>query len=200
MRDLRCDHCRRIAALERSLARARTCGALTVLVAIALIGGGLATRRATRQPEELTVSKLVVVDDKGVARIVIGQDPPDAQRISRATGITIRDATGAERFGVGIMESGVVNMGFDAPVGVGNAMRDRIGIGVGPKGEAYVMLIDNDTKVPVRLAADADGGGGVEFIDYNCDAGKVIVKRLNFTGEERSEFAHEFPPEAPKRK
>jgi hypothetical protein len=168
---------------------------------IAVVGGGLATHRSTRQPaEELTVSKLVVVDDKGVPRIVIGQDPPDTQRISRATGITLYDPAGAERFGVGIMESGVVNMGFDAPVGVGNPMRDRIGIGVGPKGDAYVMLIDNDTKVPVRLAADADGGGGVEFIDYNRDAGKVIVRRLNYSGEERHEFPHEFPPEEPKKK
>ena len=50
MSDLRCDHCRRIAELERSLARARMCGVVAVLVAIALVGGGLANTTRRRSP------------------------------------------------------------------------------------------------------------------------------------------------------
>jgi hypothetical protein len=163
---------------------------LVTLVAVVAVG---AARQAAIQ-DEVRTRKLVVVDENGVARVVIAEDPKDAQRRSRACGIVINDKTGAERFGVGVMEDDTVNMGFDAAVGVGHAMRDRVGIGVSPDGSAYVMLINNETKVPVRLVAEGDTtkGGGVEFIDYDKPNGKVIIRRISFAGDEKKEVAHKF--------
>src|SRR5262245_26031869 len=119
----------RLTLLERRIHRLRT--SLAAVMVVALAGMCLALGPAKNQAEELTVSRLTVVDEKGTARIVLGSDRPGLGRISPSTGITIHDASGAERFGVGVMDDNRVTMGFDAPQGVGNAMRDRVGIGVG---------------------------------------------------------------------
>jgi hypothetical protein len=176
---------------------------------IALCGAGLAlaagfacamapAKDDDKKPQELTVTRLVVVDDKGMSRIEIGPDPAGTQRRSPSTGIVIRDASGAERFGVGVMEDDRVTMGFDAPVGVGNPMRDRLAIGCAADGAAYVMLIDNATDVPVRLVTKPKGGGGLEFIGYDKPNSKVIIKRNSFDGENKEEMHHDFPKEVGK--
>ena len=65
-------------------------------------------------------------------------------------------------------------MGFDAPTGVGHAMRDRLGLGVAANGAAYLMMIDNATRVPVRIRTepDANGIGYLEFLDWSEDLAK----------------------------
>src|SRR5262245_12829886 len=108
----------RLTLLERRIHRLRA--SLAGVMAVALAGMCLAL--APAKAEELTVSRLTVVDEKGTARIVLGSDRPGLGRISPSTGITIHDASGAERFGVGVMDDNRVTMGFDAPQGVGNAM------------------------------------------------------------------------------
>ena len=182
----------RIDRLEASRRRWRG-GALGALVALsALVGIGW-----TRQAEisdEVRTRKLVVVDENDVPRVVIAQDPNDTQRRSRACGIVINDKTGAERFGVGVMEDDTVNMGFDAAAGVGHPMRDRVAIGVRPDGSGYVMLINNDTKVPVRLVADGDTskGGGIEFLDYDRANSKVIIRRISFDDDRKTDVPHKY--------
>jgi hypothetical protein len=183
----------RLEALERRISRLRMTLVALASLAIVCIGGAMARLpQAGQDPQELTVSRLVVVDDKGTPRILIGTDKPGVQRISRSTGITIDDENGAERFGVGVMENGQVSLGLDAPPGVGNAMRDRLGLAVGSDGSSSVMLLNNKTEVPVRLVS-SDDGGGVEFLAYDKPNSKVIVKRLTFKGEETKEFHHDFP-------
>jgi hypothetical protein len=167
-----------------------------ILLGILCIAGAMARARqaapGASDPQELTVTRLTVVDERGVPRIVIGTDKPDVQRISRSTGILINDENGAERFGVGVMENGNVTMGLDAPPGVGHPMRDRLGLAVGSDGSSSIMLLNNKTEVPVRLTASNDGGG-VEFLAYDKPNSKVIVKRHTFKGEETKEFHHDFP-------
>jgi hypothetical protein len=86
-------------------------------------------------------------------------------------------------------------MGFDAPVGVGSDMRDRVAIGVGTDGASYVMLIDNTTGVPVRLVTKPTGGGGIEFLGYDKPNSKVIIKHQSFDGERVEQVHHDFPAE-----
>ena len=184
----------RIDRLESSRRRWRG-GAVCALVAtFALVAIGWTRQQADIQ-EEVRTRKLVVVDENDVPRVVIAKDPKDAQRRSRSCGIVINDKTGAERFGVGVTEDDTVNMGFDAAVGVGHPMRDRVAIGVSPNGSGYLMLINNDTKIPVRLVAEADTakGGGIEFLNYDKPNGKVIIRRIGFNEDKKTEVPHKFP-------
>ena len=70
--------------------------------------------------EELVVRRLVVVDEEGRPRMILGQDPADTQRRSRSVGLTLHDPDGAERFGLSVMDDGTVGLGLDAPLGVGS--------------------------------------------------------------------------------
>ena len=97
------------------------------------------------------------------------------------------DETGNERGGFGTMEDGSVVLALDAPVGVGSSMRDRVGLKVYKNGSAYISLINNKTGIPVRMVSDADGGGGVEFLDYDLKARKAFIKRLSYNGESKTE-------------
>jgi hypothetical protein len=172
-----------IVSLQRQLRRTQGALALTVLGGAALFMA--AAGAGGRGPEivpEIRTRKLVVVDDKDVARVVITQDPADGQRRSRAAGITIHDGTGSERGGLSTMDDGSVVMALDAPVGVGSPMRDRIGMVVWPDGSSYFMLIDNETKGVVKLISDSKGGGGLELFKWSDDA--VQTKRLTFDGEQ----------------
>lgn len=182
----------RLDRLETSRRRWQRGAVLSLVALVGVIAIG-AARQAEIQ-DEVRTRKLVVVDENDVARVVIAEDPKDTQRRSRACGIVINDKTGAERFGVGVMEDDTVNMGFDAAAGVGHPMRDRVGIGVRPDGSAYVMLINNDTAVPVRLVAEGDTtkGGGIEFLDYDRANSKVIIRRVSFAGDQKKEVAHKF--------
>lgn len=66
-------------------------------------------------------------------------------------------------------------------------MRDRIGLRVEKTGAASIALINNQTGIPVRLLAEAEGPGGIEFIDYDLDARKAFIKRIDYKGESKTE-------------
>ena len=139
--------------------------------------------------EELVVRRLVVVDENGRPRIILGQDPADTQRRSRSVGLTLHDPDGAERFGLSVMDDGTVGLGLDAPLGVGSPMRDRLAMGVNALGQAYFMMINNDTAVPVRLLVDDSGVGKIEFLgDYDTEANKLRYRRLGLDGDEEGEI------------
>ncbi|MFG0284304.1 MAG: hypothetical protein ACF8R7_07765 [Phycisphaerales bacterium JB039] len=175
---------RRLAELERRLGRTRAAlGTLLLLGA----GGLLAALAVPAEPQpeiagEFRARRIVVVDEAGTPRIVLGQDPADTQRRSRAAGITIHDRHGHERGGMGTMDDGSVVLALDAPVGVGSPMRDRIGLVVWPDGSAYVMLLDNQTRAVAKLHSDGDGGG-VQVFQWDHDAGGVRPKTLTYEGE-----------------
>lgn len=172
----------RIHVLER---RARTTRRAALVAFIAL--AGLACLAAPQGAEIVRARRLEIVDDKGVVRVVIGQDPKDTQRRARACGMTVHDTTGAERGGFSTFDDMSVVFAMDAPTGVGHKMRDRIGLQVAPDGSASMGLIDNNTSIPVRLKSDAGGGGGLEFLGYDLENRKVTIRRLAFVGETREE-------------
>jgi len=172
----------RVRKLERRLRG--TQGVLGITVGI----GAMALLGAAAQPErdvsdEIRTRRLAVVDDQGVTRILIAQDSDDGQRRSRAAGITLFGKDGAERGGFSTFDDDSVVLGLDAPVGVGSAMRDRVGIMVMPSGAAHVMLIDNHTRGAVRLFSNGEGAGGIHTFDWHTDEGYVDVKTLDFHGE-----------------
>ena len=64
------------------------------------------------------------------------------------------------------------------PHGVGNLVG-----GHQLKGSASVIVLDNGTRIPVRLVADAEGGGGVEMLEYDLENRKAVVTRLTPDGQ-----------------
>src|SRR6185312_5231368 len=84
----------RLARIERSLRRARwgMLGLLLLVVALFLAWygvGGIVQR-------EIRVHRIYAVDDAGVVRVRIGQDPAGGHRMSRAAGVIVYDTTGLE--------------------------------------------------------------------------------------------------------
>lgn len=159
-----------------------------VVLALTLVSGlGLvAAHRDAPVVEDLRVRRLVVIDDRDVPRLVLGQDPKDGQRRSRAAGLTIHDAQGNERGGFSTMEDGSVVLAMDAPAGVGAAMRDRLGMVVHPDGSSYIMLIDNKMGGVVRLDSDGAGDGGLKLFKWDWEGKKVHTRAIDFDGETTS--------------
>lgn len=127
-------------------------------------------------PQSLLVSELVVVDAKGMERVRIGGDLPDAvingKRVSRgekAAGVLIYDATGQERGGY---------VTFD------------------PSGNA-VLTLDTRRQQVVLLAADPESGAALQLrhgdnaVDLRSDSdgsrftavqsGQVVVQQPTIT-------------------
>jgi hypothetical protein len=176
----------RIRTLERRLRTMQVALAFIVLAGAGLLMGAL----RPAQPEaadEIRTRRLVVVDDAGVPRVVIGQDPVDTQRRSRSAGITIYDTHGHERGGMSTFDDGSVVLALDAPVGVGAPMRDRAAMVVWPNGASYVMLLDNETKAVAKLHSDGQGGGGVQVFDWDDEEKVVRTKTLTYDGEDIDE-------------
>lgn len=173
----------RIAGLERSIRRTR--------VTLGVLAGGLLfaasvgfVQASAQESDEVRTRRLVIVDDRGQARIVLAQDPPTTQRMSRAAGLTLVDQEGNERGGFSTMEDGSVVLAMDAPVGVGAPMRDRIGLKVHPDGSAHVMLIDNQTRAVAKLESDGSGGG-VQVFKWDMDAQNIHIRTLTYDGDVR---------------
>ena len=148
----------RVTDLESRLRRTRIVASLVVLVGLVVLGAGFTARRGGAA-DEVRTHRLIVLDDSGRTRAVIGQDPANVQRIARAAGLILYDDKGNERGGFSTLGDGSVVIGLDAPVGVGAAMRDRIGLKVFPNGAAYVMLIDNETGAVARLISEVGPNG-----------------------------------------
>jgi hypothetical protein len=179
----------RLHALERRLRRTQGALALCALCAVALITTGMGKGAGPVQ-EEVRTRRLALVDDRGVERLVLGQDPADGQRRSRGAGLTVHDSTGAERGGFSTLDDGSVVLALDAPVGVGSPMRDRLGMAVWADGSSYLMLLDNETRAVAKLIADASSGtGGVQLFQWTDSTHQVHIKTLTYAGEEQSTFA-----------
>jgi hypothetical protein len=174
----------RIIRLER---RVRLLGGIALAAAVAAIGAAtLPAVRAQAQPAVLRARGLIVVDDQGRERIMIGApvpNPKEGMRSSPSTGLVINDAAGYERFGVGLFDDNRVVMGFDAPPGKGDDRnRERINLVADGAGGAYVRFVNRKTAVPGRLILDAADQFYLEFLDF--PEGKVLSRRIGFKGDQ----------------
>ena len=174
----------RVAYLELALRRTRIMASLLVVVGLVVLAAGFGSRGG-QVADEVRTHRLVVLDDSGHTRAVIGQDPAHVQRIARAAGLLLYDDKGNERGGFSTLGDGSVVIGLDAPVGVGAAMRDRIGLKVFPNGAAYVMLIDNQTGAVARLISEVgpDGARGVQV--FKWIGSRPYVRTISYDGDER---------------
>ena len=132
---------------------------------------------------------LIIVDEKGRERVIIGAPVPDPpiegrKRVNPAHGMIILDQQGYERFGVGLMDNGQMAMGFDAPPGKGDDRnRERLHFVADPEGGAMIRFLNKKTSVPGWLRLGEDDNLYLEFIDVQKDKNKVIKKRIGMNGE-----------------
>src|SRR5215813_8419363 len=132
---------------------------------------------------------LIIVDERGRERIFIGSpvpDPKEGARRKPATGITINDPAGFERFGLGLFEDNHLIMGFDAPPGTGDERnRERINISADAKGGGYIRFLNRKTSVPGLLQLGDDDRLYLDFVDVQPS--KVVRRRIGFSGEQKIE-------------
>ena len=173
----------RLVQLERSLRLTRWGMAglllLMVLLFLAWYGvGGIVQR-------EIRVHRIYSVDDAGVVRVRIGEDPAGIHRLSRVAGVALYDSTGLERGGMATMANGRVVVGLDAPSTPPGTARDRVGLMVDGKGHTMFMLLDAQ-GAPVVMAKGADKGGSLQVSEVSPDGKHLQVRTLGVNGDKQS--------------
>jgi len=136
---------------------------------------------------------LIIVDEKGRERIIMGSPVPDpphrGKRISPGHGMIILDTEGNERFGLGLMDNGNMGMGFDAPPDPAEPRKntERLHFIADAKGGAMIRFLNRQTGVPGWIRLGDDDKLYFEFIDVQPDKNKVIKRQLTIDGEKRLE-------------
>jgi hypothetical protein len=161
-------------------------GAVVIAAINGAAGPSISATSGVQDSKALRVRSLVIEDEAGNDRIVLGApvpDPREGRRNSPSTGMVINDEKGVERFAVGLQANGRVVMGFDAPPGTGDPRnRERITLVADAAGGAYLRFLNRKTQVPGRLVLDDNDQFYLEFLEFT-DA-KVTTKRIGFKGEE----------------
>jgi len=164
-------------------------GALAVAIIVAFGAATLPSVFAQGQPPIIRARGLIILDDQGRERIVVGApvpNPREGVRRSASSGIVINDPAGYERFGLGLTDDGQMGMGFDAPPGTGDSRnRERMNLVADASGGAYIRFLNRKTFVPGRLVVDAADQFYLEFLDF--PEGKTVRRRIGFGGEQTSE-------------
>ena len=178
----------RINCLER---RARTTRIASPIVVVGLLVIAIGSWTSAAQDTRVVrVRSLIVEDEQGRARVVLGAPVPDIAgggRISESVGLVINDANGVERFAVGLQNTGRLVMGFDAPPGTGPGRnRERINIVADEKGGGYLRFLNRQSGVVGRLILDDQDKFYLEFLDF--PDGKTVSRRVDFAGEDRREI------------
>lgn len=152
----------RLTVLEHRLRVHRVAFGLLIVVLVLVAARPMADQQA---PAELRVRGIIVEDEAGQARIVLGS--LGERTHGEGFGIALNDAAGAERFGISHFPDERIVMGFDAPPGVGNPMRDRLGLGVAGNGRPFFMMLNNDTTSPLRMYTTDENEARIEFIQWD---------------------------------
>ncbi len=148
----------------------------------------------TKTPQVIRARGIVIVDEQGRDRIIMGAPVPDpphvGKRINPAHGMIILDRNGYERWGVGIMDNtGQMAMGFDAPPDPANPKKnpERLHLIADGKGGAMIRFLNRQTSVPGWIRLGEDDKLYFEFIDVQKDKNKVIKRQLGMDGEKMVE-------------
>jgi hypothetical protein len=118
------DLVQRLERIEGSLSRWRMF-AIGAGVSVCVVVLGAAN---LRPQDVLRVRGLIVVDEQGHERVMIGAPVPSAAgtgRRSPMAGIAINDDAGRQRFGVGLLECGDMIMGVRSPAEHGRRPEPR---------------------------------------------------------------------------
>jgi hypothetical protein len=125
-------------------------------------GSAQGLKGGTAGGEILRARGLILVDEKGTERIVMGApvpDPPQGKRVFPANGITFQDAKGKERGGLGILDDGRIVYALDSE----NC--DRVGLFVFPDGRAGLLVNDDHMNGRLLLQTEQDGTASLRFLD-----------------------------------
>lgn len=100
----------------------------------------------------LRARQIVVVDEHGRDRVIIGAPVKDPNRIAPMAGLIILDQHGHERVGMGVNDQGNASIGLDAPMGKGDDRnRERIVMEADANGGAEIDLFNKKTFIAGRL-------------------------------------------------
>ena len=169
----------RITALEHECRRLR---AGLVVLGVVLVAT-LTTLHPTAQQsaEVLRVRGLIVEDDAGRQRVVLGAPIPENRQTTR-TGLKILDETGVERLGMNLLSNNSMVLGLDAPAGTGlDANKERITLVADAKGGASITFKDRRSYVVSRMYLDSDNRTWLQFTDYTQDPSPM--RQVGLTGD-----------------
>jgi hypothetical protein len=161
----------RIEALERRFRVALLAPAILLCV---LIFAAWHTSAQRGIPQDvLTARQLVIVDEKGTKRVVIGAPAPDPimggkmqKRRSAFNGLILNDATGDERGGIGLMDDGTMTMCFD------QNGRERVCSYVLPTGKAGVLINEPNGHDGITMTTEPQKVPEIQIFD---DQRKPVV-------------------------
>jgi hypothetical protein len=175
----------RLDLLERQLRRTRLIAAVAGIGLLATWITGAVWQAAPQRQDIVRAKVLIIEDADGRDRIVLGAPMPDGRQV---TGLKILSPEGAEQFGLSLKADGAMGMGFDAKPGVGSqANRERLNLGVTPKGQGWIRYLDNQTRVRLYLQLDSAGAPALQFWDWP-DAQRIIIRELGYPGEKTFEW------------
>ena len=140
---------------------------LSLVVAGVWLAGLPASRPEDQKPKTeradiLRARGLIIVDEKGVERIVMGApvpDPPQGKRVAPGNGIVFQDAKGRERGGIGVLDDGRIVYALDSE------KCDRVGLFVFPGGQSGLMINDDNMNGRIALVTEPDGTSKLRFYD-----------------------------------
>ena len=174
----------RIARLER---RVRHLTLVAGMACLGIVVVGLSAWLSPPQTTILRARQLVLEDEQGRGRVILGAPLPSLQQGGRELpariGMVVNDSLGFERFGLTLRSNGSIGMGFDAPLGTGDDRnRERINIVADEDGGAYIRFLNRRTSVVGFLRLADDDQMWLEFVDVRPDT--VVRRRIGFEGDE----------------
>jgi hypothetical protein len=156
----------RLTHLESECRRLRVA---VVLLAVFVVATATTLHpRAQQQASDILRARgLIIEDDAGRPRVVLGAPMPE-ERTTTRTGLKILDESGAERLGMTLFSNGSVGLGLDAPAGTGDDRnRERINLVADAKGGASITFKDRRTYVASRMYLDSNNQVVLQFHDYS---------------------------------
>lgn len=185
---------------NRQLTRVVMVQFIVVALAFALLGGSCGTTKGMSQTtsssaDRLRLTELVIVDSRGVERVRISGDLPDAiiegKRVPRgeeAAGVILYDGTGQERGGYVTWEpSGNVGLTLDTRKG-------QVTLFVAGPESGSALLLRNENDL-IELRSDDDGSRGTAVKDgriaFQQPPAGMSTEACSAYREARSRFADE---------
>jgi hypothetical protein len=179
----------KIKKLQKRLAIFYTTTLIGFVIVIFLILFRVTSKTENSKNDIIHAKGLVIEDDKGRNRIILGSpvpNPIEGQRSSSESGMIINDTAGFERFGLGLQSNGRFVLGLDAPVNKGdNTNRERITLVADENGSAYIRFLNRRTLAVGLLQLDDSDLFSLKFVQM--DSNKIKIRQYAFKGEKTFE-------------
>jgi hypothetical protein len=149
---------------------------LTAFVVSAWIPRSQAAQDSGVKADVLRVHQLIVVDEKGIDRIVIGPIPNPQVRGTRmkrrspATGVEVNDSQGNERVGLAILDDGSTVVGMDDELG-----QERAHLYYIPKKGAGLLIHGENEKETISLSIPPKTQSSRPILQLTDKAGNPVA-------------------------